>query len=125
MVGQSAGSIVNTASVHAMTGVAGGAAYAAAKHGVIGLTRTAALEVAAAGIRVNAVCPGYIHTPMLVNGLGAQPGDETWKEVESLHPMERIGQATEVADAVVWLLSDYSSFVTGHPLAVDGGFLAR
>lgn len=115
------GAIVNTASIAGMAG-AGGAGYCGSKHAVVGLTRSAAMRYAAQGIRINAVCPGAIRTPMV---------DAVVKEeaaarfVAEMHPMNRIGEAHEIADAVIFLCSDKASFITGHPLAVDGGYLAR
>jgi NAD(P)-dependent dehydrogenase (short-subunit alcohol dehydrogenase family) len=116
------GTIVNTASVAGMAGV-GGAGYCSSKHAVIGLTRSAAIRFAPEGIRVNAVCPGAIRTAMVEHAMAADPRSK--QMIETMHPMGRVGEPKEVADAVVWLCSDKSSFVTGHPLAIDGGFLAR
>ena len=117
------GVIVNNASVAGLVGMRGGPAYSASKGGVIQLTRTAALEYAKIGIRVNAVCPGYIETPLL------EPYSSTNPELEGfirrIQPMGRLGTAEEVAGAVVWLCSDAASFVTGHPLVIDGGMLAQ
>ena len=101
---------------------AGGAGYCGSKHAVIGLTRSAALRYAARGIRINAVCPGAIRTPM-VEAVAQE--EEAARFIAAMHPMNRIGEAQEVADAVVFLCSDKASFITGHPLAVDGGYLAR
>ncbi|KTE06371.1 glucose 1-dehydrogenase [Sphingopyxis sp. H115] len=115
------GAIVNTASIAGMSG-AGGAGYCGSKHAVIGLTRSAALRYAAQGIRINAVCPGAIRTPM-VEAVAQE--EEAARFIAAMHPMNRIGEAQEVADAVVFLCSDKASFITGHPLAVDGGYLAR
>ncbi|MBO9696765.1 MAG: SDR family oxidoreductase [Sphingopyxis sp.] len=115
------GAIVNTASIAGMSG-AGGAGYCGSKHAVIGLTRSAALRYAAQGIRINAVCPGAIRTPM-VEAIAQE--EEAARFIAAMHPMNRIGEAQEVADAVVFLCSDRASFITGHPLAVDGGYLAR
>lgn len=124
MVDAGAGAIVNTASILGLTGFTHSAAYAAAKHGVVGLTRVAALEYARRGIRVNAVCPGFVETPMLLDrGLGAG-GGAFLDQVLARVPARRLGQPDEVADAVVWLCSDAASYVNGHALAVDGGFLA-
>jgi len=106
-----------------MVGVAGMPAYTAAKHGIIGLTRTAALEYARAGIRVNAVCPGATRTPMVQQIIAAMP--ELGKGMEENHPIGRIAEPEEIAEAIVWLCSDSASFVTGHALAVDGGLLAK
>lgn len=121
MASQGSGAIVNTASVAGLTGIAG-AGYTASKHAVIGLTRSAALAYAERGIRVNCVCPGAIETPM--TQVDAQ-GEEARRFMAAMHPMNRLGLAEEVAKAVVFLASDMASFITGHPLAVDGGFLAR
>ena len=117
------GAIVNNSSVAGLVGSrAAGCGYAASKHGVVGLTKTAALEYAKAGIRVNAVCPGVIQTPMLDRILNRNPDVE--KLYLSAHPVERLGTPEEVAKAVVWLCSDDASFITGHAMAVDGGFVA-
>jgi NAD(P)-dependent dehydrogenase (short-subunit alcohol dehydrogenase family) len=98
----------------------------AAKHGVVGLTRAAALEVAPHGIRVNAVCPGYTATPMVLDrGLNARRDPVTMSRIVAREPMERLGSPREIAEAILWLCSDAASFVTGEALAVDGGFLAR
>lgn len=115
------GAIVNTASIAGMSG-AGGAGYCGSKHAVVGLTRSAALRYAAQGIRINAVCPGAIRTPM-VEAVAQE--EEAARFIAAMHPMNRIGEAQEVADAVVFLCSDKASFITGHALAVDGGYLAR
>lgn len=116
------GSIVNVASAAGRMGVPGLAAYSASKHAVIGLTKSAALEVARSGVRVNAVCPGSIRTPMLRGFLG---GDEALLEkVGSRAPMGRLGEPGEIAEAIVWLLSDASGFVTGNALSPDGGVAA-
>lgn len=121
---QGGGAIVNNASILGTVGFAGAAAYVAAKHGVIGLTRTAAIENATRGIRVNAVCPGFIETPMLKSaGLLDAPGVRA--QLEGLHAMKRLGTSDEVAAAVLFLASDGASFITGHPLLVDGGFVAQ
>ena len=115
------GAIVNTASIAGLTG-AGGAGYCGSKHAVVGLTRSAALAYAARGVRVNAVCPGVIATPMVD---AARQDPRTAAIIDQMHPIGRAGEAREIADAVVFLCSDMSSFITGHPLAVDGGFTAR
>ncbi len=96
----------------------------AAKHGLIGLTQTAALEYATYNIRVNAVCPGFIYTPLLEQA-GMQVGSEMNRLISALHPMKRMGTSEEVAGAVVWLCSETASFVTGHTLMVDGGYTAQ
>ena len=115
------GAIVNMASIAGLMGSAGAASYVASKHGVIGLTKTAALENARAGIRVNAVCPAVIETPMGERLFGAE---EARKYVLGLHPLGRFGVPAEVANAVVWMCSDGASFMTGQSLVLDGGFLA-
>ncbi|MBL0923787.1 MAG: SDR family oxidoreductase [Sphingomonadaceae bacterium] len=118
------GAIVNTASVMGWLGAAGMAAYAASKHAVIGLTRSVSLEAAPHGVRVNAVLPGAVETPMLTErGFKANPGFADF--AASVHPLGRIARAEEVAEAAAWLLSAKSSFVTGHTLAVDGGMSAQ
>jgi NAD(P)-dependent dehydrogenase (short-subunit alcohol dehydrogenase family) len=116
------GAIVNTSSIAGLVG-GGNSAYVASKHGVVGLTRRAALEYGPAGIRVNAVCPGSIRTPMLERLFRAAPEREGLLVEQA--PLGRLGQPEEVAEAVIWLCSDAASFVTGHALVVDGGFLAR
>lgn len=123
MLAQGGGAIVNCSSVAGLVGFTGIAAYAASKHGLIGLTRTAALEYAARGIRVNAVCPGVIRTPMVERFTGGDPEAEA--RLVASEPIGRMGTPEEVAAAVLWLCSDAASFVTGHALAVDGGFAAR
>jgi len=123
MLANGGGAIVNTASVMGWLGAPGMAAYVASKHAVVGLTRTAALDYATQGIRINAVLPGAIATPMLTErGFAANPGFAAG--AAAAHPMGRIGQPIEVAEAAAWLLSDRASFVTGHLLAVDGGLSA-
>lgn len=116
------GSIVNTASAAGMSGGFASAPYIASKHGILGLTKAAALECAKQNIRVNAVCPGYIRTPMLEKLTRVGPGLE--QILIDKEPMGRLGTPEEVANAVLWLLSDQASFVTGHGLVVDGGILA-
>ena len=117
------GSIVNMASGAGLIATPGLAAYCASKHGVIGITRTAAIENAQAGVRINAICPGSIDTPMLRAGMAANP------EVEAMilasMPIGRLGEAEEVAEAAVWLCSERASLVTGHAMGVDGGAVAR
>lgn len=114
------GAIVNLASVLGLTGRADQAAYVAAKHGVIGVTRAAALEYAAQGIRVNAVCPGYIETPMI-----AQMSGEASRQITARHAAGRLGTAQEVAEVVTFLASDRARFVTGADYTVDGGYTAQ
>ena len=122
MLKQGGGAIVNTSSIVGLIGSLD-CAYGAAKHGVIGLTKTAALEYAKQGIRVNAVCPGFIQTPRMDRFAADAP--ERVPDVIAKHPIGRIGEPEEVAEAVVWLCSDAASFVTGHAMAVDGGYLAQ
>lgn len=124
MLKHGGGTIVNTSSSTGLVGVRSGTpAYTASKHGVVGLTKAAALQYAKEGIRVNAVCPGTIHTQLVDPYLKSMPGLEE-KFVARL-PIGRIGFPEEVAEAVVWLCSDKASFVTGHALAVDGGIVAE
>ncbi len=115
------GAIVNMASVAGLIGSAGFATYSASKHGVMGLTKCAALETARNGIRVNAVCPAVIETPMGERIFG---GPEIKPYAIGLHPIGRFGKPMEVAEAVVWMCSDRASFMTGQSLVLDGGFLA-
>jgi NAD(P)-dependent dehydrogenase (short-subunit alcohol dehydrogenase family) len=122
MLHQGGGTIVNTASVAGLIGLPGSCAYVASKHGVVGLTKTAALEYATQGIRVNCVCPGYIETPMTAPGM---EDPEQRAQIVARHPVARLGQPEEVAEAVVWLCSDAASFVTGHTVTVDGGYVAQ
>lgn len=123
MLKQGKGAIVNTASIAGLVGFPGLPAYVATKHGVVGLTRTAALENAKNGIRVNAVCPGVIKTAMIDRITGKEKAVE--KQYEDMEPVGRMGDPKEVAEAVVWLASDRASFVTGHAMAVDGGWIAQ
>lgn len=123
MLSQGGGAIVNTASVAGLVGFPGLPDYVASKHGVVGLTKTAALEYAKAGIRVNAVCPGVIQTPMVERGAQKAPGFD--EMALTMEPVGRFGQPSEIGEAVVWLCSDAASFVTGLPMAVDGGIVAQ
>ena len=127
MLQQRSGAIVNTASNFGLVGSIGMPAYAASKHGVLGLTKTAALEYAKAGIRVNAVCPGPTQTPLVDRILNAQPqiANQIVEAIKAREPLGRMGQPEEIAEAVVWLCSEAASFVTGAALAVDGGFVAQ
>lgn len=124
MLDNGGGAIINTASILGKVGEGGTPAYTAAKHGVAGLTKVAALDHATDDIRVNAVCPGYIETQMLSDA-GVTEDEELLEQTKSLHPMDRLGTAEEIADAVLWLASDGASFATGETLAVDGGYLSR
>jgi NAD(P)-dependent dehydrogenase (short-subunit alcohol dehydrogenase family) len=119
---ETGGAIVNNASVAGLVALAGQSAYVAAKHGVIGLTKTAAVEYAEAGVRVNAVCPGAVQTPILKHLEDAGVDEEM---LSSMSPQARIGRPVEVANAVCWLLSDEASFVTGAALSIDGGWAAQ
>jgi len=121
MLERGGGAIVNTASGAGLIGFPGQAAYVASKHGVIGLTKVAALDYGARGIRVNAVCPGTVRTPMVDTAVSNDPG--LAEHLVSLHPIGRIGTPDEVAEAAVWLCSDASSFVLGAALPVDGGYV--
>jgi NAD(P)-dependent dehydrogenase (short-subunit alcohol dehydrogenase family) len=124
MLKQGSGTIVNTASIMGLVGSwSGTAAYNASKHGVVGLTKTAALEYATAGIRVNAICPGYIQTPLIEEALTSNPALEA--QIVARHPVGRMGKPEEIAEAVVWLCSDAASFVTGHTMTADGGYVAQ
>jgi NAD(P)-dependent dehydrogenase (short-subunit alcohol dehydrogenase family) len=99
----------------------------ASKHGVVGLTKTAALEYAQAGLRINAVCPGFIRTPLVERffELTSRENPHISEQVTALHPIGRLGTPDEVAEVVVWLCSDAASFVTGHTMTVDGGYVAQ
>jgi NAD(P)-dependent dehydrogenase (short-subunit alcohol dehydrogenase family) len=123
MLKNGGGAIVNTASAAGLVGLAGSSAYVAAKHGVAGLTKTAALEFARKGIRVNAVCPGFIRTPMVERGL--DKGMVSEDQIIAAEPMHRMGKPEEIAEAVLWLCSEASSFVTGLPMPIDGGYVAQ
>jgi NAD(P)-dependent dehydrogenase (short-subunit alcohol dehydrogenase family) len=115
------GVIINIASILGQVGTKFAPAYVAAKHGVVGLTKTAALDYADKNIRINSVGPGYIVTPLLTNTLT----EDQMKPIAGLHPIGRLGQPEEVAELVLWLSSDKASFVTGTYFAVDGGYLAQ
>ncbi len=123
MVKQRGGAIVNTSSINGFVATTGMCGYIASKHGVSGLTKTAAIEYAKSGIRVNAVCPGAINTAM------TQEDMELGRTIEVIeverYPIGRMGEPGEVAEAVVWLCSDAASFVTGHTMVVDGGYIAQ
>lgn len=122
MLEQGAGSIVNIASVAGLIGAPKGAAYTASKHAVVGLTKSAAIEYAKLGLRVNAICPGYTETPMVTAVTDENPAMQQIT-VRAI-PMRRLGQPSEIAEGVLWLCSDASSFVTGHQLVLDGGLVA-
>jgi len=122
MLAQGGGSIINTSSIAGLIGFPNYATYTATKHAVIGFTKTAALEYAKKGIRVNAVAPGAIYTEMIER---FAPDKGTQDYLASMHPIGRIGKSQEVGDAVVWLSSDEASFITGQTLPIDGGFTAQ
>ncbi len=121
---QGSGAIVNCSSIGGLVGGAGRGTYHAAKHGVIGLTKSAALEYAAKGIRINAVCPGLIDTPMSDQMKAAGQADALNAMLKDV-PIGRLGRAEEIADAVLWLCSPAASLVVGHALAIDGGYTVR
>lgn len=124
MVKAGTGSIVNISSILGLVGWATASAYTSAKHGVVGLTKVAAIEYAQQGIRVNSVNPGFIQTPLLTTA-GIVPGNDIHAMIAGKHAMNRLGESSEIANAVTWLLSDESSFVTGTPFPVDGGYTAQ
>jgi NAD(P)-dependent dehydrogenase (short-subunit alcohol dehydrogenase family) len=117
------GAIVNCASVAGLVGFAGVAPYVASKHGIVGITKTAALEYATSGIRVNAVCPGVIQTQMIERFTGGDPAAEA--AMVAIEPIGRLGEPAEIGAVVAWLCSDAASFVTGVAMPVDGGFVAQ
>ena len=129
MIANGGGAIVNMASIAGKVGLVNASGYVAAKHGVVGLTETAAIEYGEQGIRVNAVGPGFINTPLInkrsVLDTEAGSGADEMKALASLHPMNRLGEASEVAELVLFLASDRASFITGGYYNVDGGYLAR
>ncbi len=122
MLQQGGGAIVNVASVMGLVGTAN-AGYTASKHGVVGLTKSAALSYAKEGIKINAVCPGFIATPLNESAIAC--GSHVEADLISSHPIGRIGRPEEVAESAVWLCSDAASFVTGHTMVVDGGYVAQ
>jgi NAD(P)-dependent dehydrogenase (short-subunit alcohol dehydrogenase family) len=123
MLNQGKGAIVNASSMVGVIGLPKRSAYAASKHGVIGLTKVAALEYADAGIRVNAICPAVVRTPLVENIISSDPEAEA--QLLSMIPMKRLATLEEIAEVVVWLCSDASSFVTGHAMLADGGVVAQ
>jgi NAD(P)-dependent dehydrogenase (short-subunit alcohol dehydrogenase family) len=126
MIEAGGGSVVNVASILGTVGMATAAAYTASKHGVIGLTKTAALEYSSQGVRVNAVGPGFIETAMVMErGVKAGSDEAAHARLVGLHPIGRLGKSEEIAAAILWLASDDASFVTGHTLMADGGYTAQ
>lgn len=123
MLKHGGGAIVNTASTMGLVALPGAAAYTAAKHGVVGLTKTAALEYAQKNIRVNCVCPGFIRTAMVERAMDKSLLAED--QMIAIEPVGRLGKPEEIAEGVCWLFSDAASFVTGHSMAIDGGWVAR
>ena len=119
MLADGGGAIVNTSSLAGLNGLRGGSPYAASKHGVLGLTKSAAAEFGSDGVRVNAVCPGVIETPMLER---TREESSQLDQAAAISPMQRSGEPGEVADAILWLCSREASYVTGESIAVDGGF---
>ncbi len=122
---QGSGAIVNCSSLGGLIGGARRGTYHAAKHGVIGFTKSAALEYATRGIRVNDVCPGMIQTPMSDKMIAEGQGEELDRMLKTFVPMGRLGKAEEIADAVLWLCSSAASYITGQSISVDGGFVMR
>lgn len=123
MLKQKSGSIINCSSIAGLVGFVGSPAYVASKHGILGLTKTAALEYGKSGIRVNAICPGVIETPMIDRFTHGE--EKALKQLKDAEPIGRLGHSEEIAEAVLWLSSDASLFLTGHPLVVDGGWVAQ
>ncbi|MBI2418286.1 MAG: SDR family oxidoreductase [Ignavibacteriales bacterium] len=124
MVKQKKGTIINVSSILGKVGFAKSAHYVAAKHGVLGLTKSAALEYATDGIRINAICPGFVETPLL-NMAGIDENTDIKNHIISLHPMKRLGTPEEIAAGFIFLASDDSSFITGAAIDIDGGYLAQ
>lgn len=123
MIERKSGSFVATASVAGMVGAEGLAPYVSSKHAIIGLVRSAAISAAPFGVRINALCPGMVDTPLLDRLSGDNP--EMRQALMAKNPMQRLGRVEEIADAALWLASDSSSYVTGHTLAIDGGYVAQ
>lgn len=124
MLRQGSGAIVNLASFLGVVGTANASAYVAAKHGVVGLTKAAAIEYSAQGIRINAVAPGFVVTPMLER-TGLLESPQAVEMINALHPIRRMGQPEEIAAAIVWLCEPGASFVTGQTMHIDGGYVAQ
>jgi NAD(P)-dependent dehydrogenase (short-subunit alcohol dehydrogenase family) len=125
MLAQGKGSIVNLASIAGLNGMPWAGAYAATKHAVAGLTKSAALDHAAQGVRINGVAPGAVKTDIIAAQLEGNDPNYNEQTISAMHPMNRLGRPDEIANGIVWLLSDEASFVTGHIIAIDGGFTAK
>jgi NAD(P)-dependent dehydrogenase (short-subunit alcohol dehydrogenase family) len=125
MLSQGKGSIVNLASIAGLNGMPWAGAYAATKHAVAGLTKSAALDHAAQGVRINGVAPGAVKTDIIAAQLEGNDPNYNEQTISAMHPMNRLGRPDEIANGIVWLLSDEASFVTGHIIAIDGGFTAK
>ncbi len=126
MATQKQGVIINISSILGLIGFANSCAYSAAKHGVVGLTKTAAIEYASQGIRINALCPGFIETPMVMErALNASEDQAIHQQISALHPVGRMGKAEEIANMLVMISSPEASFVTGAAIPVDGGYVAQ
>lgn len=123
MRAQGSGAIVNNSSIGGLIGISGRAAYHSTKHGVLGLTKSAAVEYASRGICINAICPGVIDTPMVSDMLAKEP--DAMKEILKSQPIGRLGRVEEIASAVLWLCSPGAGFVIGHALVIDGGYTAQ
>ncbi len=124
MLKQGGGAIVNNASILGLVGFGNASAYTAAKHGVLGLTKVAAIEYASKGIRVNSVCPAFVMTPMLKR-VGVMSDSEVYVSMQNRHAVRRMGQPEEIADVAVWLCTDAASFIHGHSMLADGGYLTQ
>ncbi len=124
MLKQGGGSIVNMASILGQVGFPNSSAYVSSKHGMIGLTKSAALEYASLGIRVNAICPAFVETPMIEQG-GITPGSAFYDLIRNLHPIKRLGHPEEIASVVTFLCSPDASFITGDSILVDGGYVSQ
>ena len=125
MLAQGKGSIVNLASIAGINGIAWTGSYASTKHAVVGLTKSAALDHATQGVRINGVAPGACKTDIIGAQLAGNDPNYNEASISAMHPMNRLGLPVEIANGIVWLLSDEASFVTGHILAIDGGFTAK